>query len=205
MLRPCHSFNGQILDGRNRYNACKDLGIEPKFNRLKDDVDPVKYVVSANPHRRHLKESQRAMAAARIADLKRGDNQHSEEGVSIETTSAMLNASKATTKRCKKILNDGVPELARLVEKGKLPASVAEDVAKLSKEKQTELLKKPVSQIKAAIKGDPKVSDNVDDVENAYVKKLQELKDRSFDNADAAVGKLMKRLQDMGFKVTMKK
>jgi ParB-like chromosome segregation protein Spo0J len=119
---PIALYNGEIIDGRNRYRACKELGIEPKVTRLDPNIDPVKYVISANLHRRHLKESQRAMAAAKLANYKRGDNQHSEEGVSIETTSAMLNASRATTMRCKKILNEGVPELATLVEKGKLPA-----------------------------------------------------------------------------------
>jgi ParB-like chromosome segregation protein Spo0J len=203
---PIALYNGQILDGRNRYKACKGLGIEPKFIRLPPDTDPVKYIVSANLHRRHLKESQRAMVAAKIADLKLGDNQHSQkEGLSIETASAMLNASKGTAIRCKKVLNDGVPDLAALVERGTLPASVAEKVADFPKEKQQKLVEGPVKNIKLAVKSSPEASDKLDGVENAYIEKLQALKGKNLENAEAAVANLVKRLQDLGFKVSMKK
>jgi hypothetical protein len=57
-LEPITRFEGQILDGRNRYKACLMI-------RRKPDVadylgkDPVGFVISANVHRRHLTPAQK--------------------------------------------------------------------------------------------------------------------------------------------------
>jgi hypothetical protein len=61
-----------ILDGRNRYRAAILKGINPRF-REELPPDPYAFVASANLHRRHLDESQRAMIAARLATLREGE------------------------------------------------------------------------------------------------------------------------------------
>lgn len=68
-------FEGKILDGRNRYRACMATGAEPRFNNFLGD-DPFVFVAATNLLRRHLSPSQRAMIAAEMASMKRGDNQH---------------------------------------------------------------------------------------------------------------------------------
>jgi hypothetical protein len=68
-------FKGKILDGRNRYRACLEAGIEPDFVDNSGD-DPLSDVLSWNLHRRHLNESQRAWIEAKIANMPRGTNQH---------------------------------------------------------------------------------------------------------------------------------
>ncbi|MFB4280788.1 ParB/RepB/Spo0J family partition protein [Nonomuraea sp. MTCD27] len=54
---------GRILDGRNRYAACKLAGIEPSFVSYEGD-DPDGYALAVNIARRHLTKGQIAMVAA---------------------------------------------------------------------------------------------------------------------------------------------
>src|SRR4051812_43210942 len=64
--------DGKIIDGRNRYRACVEKGVNPLFEVLPDSVDPVHFVLSRNVHRRHLNESQRAMVGTKLATLPKG-------------------------------------------------------------------------------------------------------------------------------------
>jgi ParB-like chromosome segregation protein Spo0J len=57
-------LDGLILDGRNRYKACRELGIEPEVQELEECNDALAYVLSANLHRRHLTTGERAAIAA---------------------------------------------------------------------------------------------------------------------------------------------
>ncbi|HKF12908.1 MAG TPA: ParB/RepB/Spo0J family partition protein [Xanthobacteraceae bacterium] len=179
---PIIIHEGKILDGRNRYNACKQLGILVGVKQYEGD-DPVGFVLSANLHRRHLNESQRAMVAAKLASLKVGANQHTKEGLSIERASKLSTASEATANRCRKVLSDGVPELAQMIEKGQVAASLAEAVAKLPKEKQAELVKKTPTAFKeaakeATAKGETleDLSDGIDKLVDALIDKLKKLR-----------------------------
>ena len=67
LREPIVIYEGKILDGRNRYLACKELGFSFDTKPLPAGTDPVAFVVSANIHRRHLNESQRAAIAAQLA------------------------------------------------------------------------------------------------------------------------------------------
>src|SRR5262249_34703483 len=57
-------LDGKILDGRNRYRVCLELGIEPRTEDLPPATDPLDYVLDVNLHRRHLTDVQRAFVAA---------------------------------------------------------------------------------------------------------------------------------------------
>lgn len=57
-LEPVWLYEGKILDGRNRYRACLELGIEPKFKQYEGD-EPLSFVISLNLHRRHLTTEQK--------------------------------------------------------------------------------------------------------------------------------------------------
>jgi N6-adenosine-specific RNA methylase IME4 len=144
-------YSGAVLDGRNRLAACELAGVEPSYNVYRGD-DPVGFVVSLNLKRRHLSESQRALVAAKIANLDRGANQHS-EGPSIEGASDMLNVGHASVERAKSVIAKGAPELVAAVEAGAVSVAAAADLAKaLSHDEQAELLARcdPKAVVRAA-------------------------------------------------------
>lgn len=51
---------GEVLDGRNRLEACKIADVEPTY--VTHDGDPIAYVLAANSQRRHMTIGARAMA-----------------------------------------------------------------------------------------------------------------------------------------------
>jgi hypothetical protein len=126
LLEPVVLYEGKILDGRGRYLACRQAGVEPKFEEYTGD-DPLGYVLSRNLHRRHLDESQRAMVAAKIANLKVGANQHS-EGLPIGRASELMNVSARSAARAKEVLKSGDPTLVAAVEAGELAVSTAAEL-----------------------------------------------------------------------------
>ena len=62
-----------ILDGRNRYEACRRAGVEPYLLTWEDELSPTAsptaYVLSKNLHRRHLNETQRAVIGVEALEL----------------------------------------------------------------------------------------------------------------------------------------
>jgi ParB-like chromosome segregation protein Spo0J len=64
-LEPIWTHDGKIIDGRNRYLACRELGIEPKIKEWEpvNGAELVDFVISLNLQRRHLTASQKALVA----------------------------------------------------------------------------------------------------------------------------------------------
>lgn len=56
--------DGRILDGRNRFAACKLADVEPKFSTYEGD-DPDGYALAVNISRRHMTKGQQAIVVAR--------------------------------------------------------------------------------------------------------------------------------------------
>src|SRR5215471_2230482 len=120
-------YQGQILDGRNRYRACQALGRDCATRDYTGD-DPLGFVISMNLRRRHLDESQRGMVAARLATMRQGERTDLVEistRLSQEQTAALLHVSRETVVAAKKVLQEGTPELAQAVEAGTLTVSAA--------------------------------------------------------------------------------
>lgn len=79
-LVPVWLYEGKILDGRNRWAACKIAGVEPKTKEYTGD-EPTAFAVSLNDRRRHMGKSALAAVAAELelhfaADAKRRQKQH---------------------------------------------------------------------------------------------------------------------------------
>jgi ParB-like chromosome segregation protein Spo0J len=65
LVDPIILFQGKILDGRNRYNACMEPGIDVWARNWKGGMHPAEYVLSKNYHRRHLELSEQDRAVPR--------------------------------------------------------------------------------------------------------------------------------------------
>lgn len=64
-LVPVWLYEGKILDGRNRWAACKIAGVEPKTKEYTGD-EPTAFAVSLNDRRRHMGKSALAAVAAEL-------------------------------------------------------------------------------------------------------------------------------------------
>lgn len=139
-------FMGEyILDGRNRYDIARELGIEyPRIEYEGDD--PLGYVISHNLHRRHLTESQRAMVASKLAKLTHGGDRRSDQAANLPVgptqarAAEMLNVSERAVRTAKTVQEQGAPELIAAVEQGQVSVSAAADIATLPQQEQTEIV-----------------------------------------------------------------
>jgi hypothetical protein len=149
-------FEEKILDGRNRWHACKKAGVEPKTKEYRGK-DPLAFVISMNLQRRHLDESQRAMVAARLATTRHGENQDpsgkfaARSDVPTQAEAAgLLNVSERTVRGARKVIEHGTDELKHAVDRGEVSVSAAAEVATQPVEEQRELVARGEKEIPAA-------------------------------------------------------
>jgi hypothetical protein len=71
-LVPVWLYDGKILDGRNRWAACKIAGVEPKTKEYTGD-EPTAFAVSLNDRRRHMNKGALAAVAAELEPFFAGD------------------------------------------------------------------------------------------------------------------------------------
>lgn len=153
-------YDGQVLDGRNRYVQCLKLGIECEITDVTADIDdPVKHVLTANLHRRHLTASQKAMIAGKANKLiekmeaeakvrqaeaiKTRDEKGRAKSTGGKVTTSgektrdklgkIMGVSGSMVDRGRKVAEKGVPELSKAVEEGRMSVTTA---AKLTEESQ---------------------------------------------------------------------
>jgi ParB-like chromosome segregation protein Spo0J len=159
LLEPIWLYHGEILDGRNRYRACQQLGI-PCASRIYDGNDPVRFVLSTNLRRRHLSESQRALVAAKLATLGQGERadrvdahmQASTVGqgrpvrpanlpvLTQEQASELLNVAERTVRDARKVHQAAAPEVMHAVEAGELTVSAAQALIAVPRDAQAAVL-----------------------------------------------------------------
>ncbi len=151
-------WQGQVIDGRHRVLACQKLGLTPKTREWDGQGSLLEFIVSANLRRRHLKENQRAMVAARMlphfeeeAFLRRnvkgvvksqhGENfPHPDLGRAKDHAGRVLNISGKSVGFARNLLDHGIPALIARVDTGQLAVSTAAKIAALPSEEQTRLL-----------------------------------------------------------------
>jgi len=134
---PIIVYEGMILDGRNRYQACTAAGVEPAFAPFPGG-DPLDFIVDHNLHRRHLDASQRAMIAAEIANMKFGGDRRSDNfkmpigplkissdnqpvtSVSVENAAKKMGVGETIVKQARTVNRSGNPELIEKVKSGEV-------------------------------------------------------------------------------------
>lgn len=158
-------YEGRILDGRNRYLAlceivrvgglcgverlrAEDLEIGSAYLRQYGGDNPFAFVLSRNLHRRHLSESQRAMVAARIAELRQGRPSTANLRVPRQAEVAeALRVSERSVQSARHVHEHAAPEVVAAVDRGDLAVSAAEALARLPAEEQARVIREA---------GDPK-------------------------------------------------
>lgn len=143
-IEPIWTYQGKIIDGRNRYRACVDLGVTPHFKEWHGNGSLAAFVVSLNIHRRHLTSSQRAVVAldilpvleaeakARMLAGKKFDPVQKVvqgSGKSSEQAADMLGTNRQYVSDAKKI-KEQAPELLEQVRSGELSLKEATNKVK---------------------------------------------------------------------------
>jgi hypothetical protein len=122
LLEPVTLYtDGSILDGRNRYRACIEARVEPRF-RTYGGADPLSFVVSANIKRRHLNPSQLGLIAARLATMPQGArtdlNLAPNGAMSNAEAAKLLHVGEGTVDRAKRVLRECPPDVIAQIERG---------------------------------------------------------------------------------------
>lgn len=203
LREPITLFEGQILDGWHRYNACIVGDVPMQFVEF-DEGDPREFVISKNGHRRHLTASQRAAAIVKAMDWRPHGNQ---------ATAIRTSADHASTEQMAKVAHVGTRtiEQAKTAERAGLGDAVRD--GKVSAKQAAEIAKAPKKvqeQAKAAIeKGEapslPEKPKPLSDLEKLQIEN-EELKDalaemardlEAYMKVEAADGKVDSTIADM--------
>ncbi len=143
------TYQGKILDGRNRYAACMLAGVKADLRAFKgSDTEALSFVVSANIRRRHLTVEQRAMAAAKVATIRKGAIQQTPKNVALDVWGASTEAasqaqaaeqfgvSRSSVQRARKVVEQGSASLQKAVQDGEVSLARGAAVVALPKADQ---------------------------------------------------------------------
>jgi ParB-like chromosome segregation protein Spo0J len=142
LLQAIVVYQGKILDGNNRYRACLQARIKPRFTELVEagDAQAQAYVISANIHRRHLSLEQRREI---IATLLKADSTKSNRQIG-ETTKAdhkTVGAVRAGSEACGEIPHtETTTDTTGRKQKTRKPRTEKQKVQDRYKTKQEELI-----------------------------------------------------------------
>lgn len=145
-------FEGQVLDGWHRQRACVMEHVQPTYETYKGDK-PLKFVIRRNMLRRHWSVADRALAAARIANMRKGSqdsNASTDAFVSQKDAAKAMNVSRESVQRAKAVLDSGVDDIIEALKTKAISLSAA---AKLARE-----INKAVHEAKPSKNGKPKKS-----------------------------------------------
>jgi len=150
LIEAIWTYQGQIIDGRNRYRACLIAGEEPRFQEYTgDESGLVEFVVSLNLKRRHLNETQRGVIGEKIENMKQG---RPEKDANLhllrrDEVASMLNVSPRTIATVREVKRKA-PELVPHMASGEMSAHEA---LKKTKEKERLAQRAKIAEAGAAV------------------------------------------------------
>jgi hypothetical protein len=158
---PIVVHEGRIVDGRNRYLACRRLGREPAARAWDGRGSLVAFVVDRNLERRHLSASQRALLAVQLkrelAAEARTNMRRDRRGLadlptlhSRDRAAAAVNVSSRLVGQAERVVARGMPELIAAVRRGEVTASAASEVVELGAAEQAALVAGGAGAVRAA-------------------------------------------------------
>jgi hypothetical protein len=150
--------NGSVVDGRNRYRALLDLGIEPKFETrvFENDTQLSQYLFNANIARRHLTTPERAFLAAALQKTLRPQALENKNrgvppnlaggppvGDTRDVAGALVGGVSHTNVDIARRANEVDPRIGALVKTGKVKSMAeVERLAKLDPEQRSAAIEK---------------------------------------------------------------
>lgn len=152
ILEPVYIYDGKIIDGRNRYRIAIDLGLTDIPTQEYQGDNPVGFVQSMNLHRRQLSPSQKAAAAAFLADFKQG---HHHDDESYETQASLakkLGISRRMVVEATSLKKHAGEKLIERVRNGEISLHNATALAKLTESEQESVTESGTENIKIVAK-----------------------------------------------------
>jgi 16S rRNA G966 N2-methylase RsmD len=143
-----------LVDGHNRFEICERHKIPYKVHKisLPDRHTAMVWTIKNQVGRRNLSETQRAMCAARLANLERGDNQHTAiAGTSQKDVAKLFNVSEDSIGRAKAVLATRSTELIEACDKDQIAVSAAAEIATLPTEVHADVIASGKKGISAAV------------------------------------------------------
>lgn len=159
---PAWTHEGELLDGRTRQKAAKELGLKLLVEEWNGTGSLTNFVLSLNLHRRHLDASQRAMVAARIKPMfeeearermlagKTADPMANlPQGSSRKQAAEIMKVSDRSVETASTVIKKGTPELVKAVEQGEVSLAAAGELTDLPAAQQKKVLKRGKTAVKA--------------------------------------------------------
>lgn len=162
LLTPIVTLDGQILDGRNRLDACKIANVEPKFVEWSGEGSPLSWAIAINLLRRHLTPSQRAVVAFDLlpmleTEAKERQRQSPGRGRKVASELATFSgkASQIAARITKtnsayvekvKAINKKAPEIIHAIKLGRMSLSEAGRLAMVDEDRRKQILTEAAKQ-----------------------------------------------------------
>jgi len=152
-------FDGKVLDGWNRYQACLIAGINPRTTVFRGK-DPASIVISENIHRRHdMTAGQRALLVVEIREYAPHGKPKGATVAPLATVAEMAEEAgtgERVVQQAKVVEANGTDTLKEAVRDGDIPVHKAAAVAKKPKAQQAKALKEAKEPKPKKAKAEPK-------------------------------------------------